>query len=219
MKVITSPGSPYGFRLRLACRLKELDLLFEAPPVDPHERRALSPFGRIPMMVLEDGTVLVESLALLDFLEDSYEGKRALRPLDPVLQARVRMIALLFDHNVVKALGGAFVQVIAPAPDVQAVRQSFDEVAGELGKLAHFLDPEGPAVGNSWSTVDCVMAPFVVVMRALAERFDVESPDLRVPRFVQWWRAISAVPAAAAVFEQHRKAIAPMLAPQRPPRE
>jgi glutathione S-transferase len=228
MKFIASALSPFGFRLRLACRLKGLEIPFEPAPGGPGsaQHRALTPFARVPLLVLDgqeghegDPTVLVESLALLDYLEDAGLGHRALRPADPVQRARIRMLCLLFDHHVVKALGGVFAQLMKPAPDVALAAQAFDEVTAELARLVHFFDADhqsdngaGPAVGGALSLADCAMVPFAFLMEALSAGFGLPSPIARVPRFANWWQAVLADADVAATVAQQREALAAMKA-------
>lgn len=212
-KILASALSPYSARLRIAALLKGIAVSFELPPggSGSAELRQLTPFGRIPAM-LEDDTVLVESLALLEYLEDSHPGTRSLRPDQALALARVRMISLLFDHNVIKALHGVFAQLLSPRPDPEAARKAFDEVEAELGKLVHFFDAQGPAVGNQWTIADCAMAPFAFLMDLLAPLFGAVSPTQRVPRFKSWWREAAVLPEVAQVTAGMQQAFAAMAA-------
>jgi glutathione S-transferase len=217
MKILASQLSPFSARLRIACALKDLSPLFEPPPGGSGsvELKQLTPFGRIPTMLLDDGKVLVESLALLEYLEDTLPGKRRLRPADSAALARVRMIAMLFDHNVVKALGPVWVQLMKPVPDVAVGQAAFDEVGVELGKLVHFFDAGGPCVGGELSMADCAMAPFAFLIETLAPALGCTSPLPRVPRFAQWWVELSRLPEVAAVVAGMGKALAAMQAARR----
>jgi len=211
--ILASDLSPFGARLRIASALKGLKLSFSPPPggTGSSDLKKIHPFGRIPVLMVDD-TVLVESLALLEYLEDAYPEARSLRPNAPIARARARMIALLFDHNVIKALHGVFAQVRAPQPDVAAAVAALDETAGELGKVAHFFDAEGPAVGGALSIADCAMAPFAFLIDALSRGFGAPSPTQRDPRFKRWWVEIAAVPEVANVVARMQVALAAMRA-------
>jgi maleylacetoacetate isomerase len=54
---------------------------------------ALNPQGLVPAIALDDGTVLTQSLAIIQYLEETYPEPPLLPP-DPVARARVRAIAL-----------------------------------------------------------------------------------------------------------------------------
>jgi maleylacetoacetate isomerase len=54
---------------------------------------ALNPQGLVPALALDDGEVLTQSLAIIEFLEEMHPTPPLL-PRDPVARARVRAIAL-----------------------------------------------------------------------------------------------------------------------------
>jgi len=54
---------------------------------------ALNPQGLVPALVLDDGHVLTQSLAIVEYLEETHP-EPPLLPHDPVARARVRAIAL-----------------------------------------------------------------------------------------------------------------------------
>jgi maleylacetoacetate isomerase len=54
---------------------------------------ALNPQGLVPAIALDDGTVLTQSLAIIQYLDETHP-EPPLLPADPVARARVRAIAL-----------------------------------------------------------------------------------------------------------------------------
>lgn len=212
-KVYASALSPFSARLRIACALKNVTIDFELPPggSGSAEIKALNPFGKIPLMFDQD-QILVESLALLEYLEDRHPEARSLRPADALQLARARMLCLLFDHNVLKAMGGVFAQLLSPTPNPDMARAAFDDIEAELKKLAHFFDAEGFAVGAQLSIAECAMAPFAFLMDLLAPVFGVVSPTQRVPRFTAWWQQVAAVSEVATVTAGMQQAFAAMAA-------
>jgi glutathione S-transferase len=201
-KILASALSPFSARLRISVALKQLDIVFESAPggSGSAELKAINPFGQIPVLIVGE-RILVESLALLDYLEDAYPQARSLRPNDAAQAARARMIGMLFDNKVFAALRPFFAQLIGGKPDVQTVHASFDETAKELEKLATFFDAEGPAVGGGLSNADCAIAPFAWLLGTLAPKFGATSPFERVPRIAMWWATVSAVPEVKAVTD------------------
>jgi maleylacetoacetate isomerase len=87
------------FRLRIALNLKGLS--YESVPVhlgkNEHRRAefgAVNPQQLLPALVLDDGKVLTQSLAIIEYLEEKYPVP-ALLPEDPYGRARVRALSLL----------------------------------------------------------------------------------------------------------------------------
>jgi glutathione S-transferase len=72
------------FVRRVAVSMKLLQMPFEhgnwSVGRDFERIRGYSPLGRVPALVLDDGTVLAESAALLDFLDQQVGPERALLP-------------------------------------------------------------------------------------------------------------------------------------------
>lgn len=89
--------STTSFRVRAALNLKGLSYETVAVDLLAGEQRAdtyaaLNPSKGVPTLVLDDGTVLTQSLAILDYLENAYPAPRLL-PADPVARARVMAAA------------------------------------------------------------------------------------------------------------------------------
>lgn len=59
----------------------------------------MNPAGGVPVLVFEDGTVLRQSMAILDWLEETYP-EPALLPSDPVARARVRAAAQVIAMDI-----------------------------------------------------------------------------------------------------------------------
>src|SRR3546814_2976325 len=85
------------FVRRVAISLRVLGFTYE------HDKRSVfgdfdsmrrtNPPGRLPSLVLEDGTVLIDSAAILDWLDEKVGPERALIP--PAGPARQRALQLL----------------------------------------------------------------------------------------------------------------------------
>lgn len=89
--------STTSLRVRAALNLKGLD--YEIRPVNlldgvqkTADYAALNPVKAVPTLVLEDGTVLTQSLAILDWLEETCP-EPPLLPAEPTARAHVRAAA------------------------------------------------------------------------------------------------------------------------------
>ena len=88
--------SSTSVRLRVALNLKGLAYGYVAHHLRKNEQRsaaylALNPQGLVPALVLEDGTVLTQSLAVIEYL-DEMVPEPPLLPRDPTGRARVRAL-------------------------------------------------------------------------------------------------------------------------------
>ena len=91
--------SAASWRVRIALALKGV----AAEHVSHHLRRgeqrapgylALNPQGFVPALELDDGTVLTQSLAIIEWLDETHP-QPPLLPADPVSRAKVRAFALI----------------------------------------------------------------------------------------------------------------------------
>ena len=81
MKLLASPASPYTRKVRIVlaekkidCEMEQVDVAPVDNPVNPH-----NPLGKIPTLVLDDGTALYDSRVIVEFLD----GKSPISRLIP----------------------------------------------------------------------------------------------------------------------------------------
>ncbi len=99
MKLYSYFRSSAAFRVRIALNLKGVD--YETVPVHliqdgGHNRRpeyrAINPQMRIPALIAPGGEVLIQSLAIIEYLEETHPDPPLL-PKDPLARARARALA------------------------------------------------------------------------------------------------------------------------------
>src|SRR5207245_3391065 len=78
----TSPGSPFVRKIRIAANVLGLDRDIAIEPADTMNAgdsvRQQNPLGKIPALLLEDGTVLFDSRVILEYLDHRAGGGRIL---------------------------------------------------------------------------------------------------------------------------------------------
>ena len=96
--------STTSYRVRIALNLKGIE--YESKSVDlvagaqrAPDYAALNPVQGVPTLVLSDGTVLTQSMAILDYL-DHMVPEPALLPSDPLLRAQVLAAAHVIAMDV-----------------------------------------------------------------------------------------------------------------------
>ncbi|HEU4845263.1 MAG TPA: glutathione S-transferase N-terminal domain-containing protein [Burkholderiaceae bacterium] len=71
MKLIGSLASPYVRKVRVVLAEKKLDYQFELENVWASETtiQKLNPLGKVPSLVMEDGTVMIDSRVMVEYLD------------------------------------------------------------------------------------------------------------------------------------------------------
>lgn len=99
MKLIGYFRSSAAYRVRIALNLKGVAVEHASRHLRKGEQRApdyvaINPQKLVPALVLDSGEVLTQSLAILEYLEETHPQPPML-PRDPVGRARVRALALI----------------------------------------------------------------------------------------------------------------------------
>ena len=136
--------SSAAFRVRIALNLKRLPFQEQMIDIDAGEQyapayRALNPQAAVPTVILEDGTALTQSLAILEYLEETYP-EPALLPADASGRARVRSLALLWaaDHH----------PLIVPRVRAYLAKALAQDEASRMAWVRHWLR-EGLTIGET----------------------------------------------------------------------
>jgi glutathione S-transferase len=98
MKLLASPLSPYTRKVRIVLAEKRIDCDLQTVDVNPVENavNAHNPLGKIPTLVLDDGTALYDSRVIVEFL-DSVSPISRLIPDDTRERVAVRRWEALAD--------------------------------------------------------------------------------------------------------------------------
>jgi glutathione S-transferase len=71
MKLLGSVPSPYTRKVRIVLAEKKIDCDFEVADVNPPDNpvNAVNPLGKVPTLMLDDGTALFDSRVIVEFLD------------------------------------------------------------------------------------------------------------------------------------------------------
>lgn len=202
--------STASWRVRLALALKGLP--FETVPVHlanggqlTPEFRAINPQGFVPALKLDDGTVLTQSLAILEWLEEMHP-EPALLPADPIERAHVRAFAEIIACDIHP------IQNLKILKKLRTLGQDQDGVNAWAAWIiedgleacnALIADRSGSyCFGNKVTLADVLLVPQL----SNARRFGAE---LRWPRILEIEAACMALPAFKAAAPDAQPDYAP----------
>jgi maleylpyruvate isomerase len=104
MKLFNYWRSSASWRVRIALAYKNVayeyvavNLLEKANRADAYT--AMNPIGQVPTLVLDDGRQLSQSMAILEYLEETVP-RPSLLPADPYLRARARQLAEIVNSGI-----------------------------------------------------------------------------------------------------------------------
>jgi maleylacetoacetate isomerase len=136
--------SSAAFRVRIALNLKRLAFQEQMIDIDAGEQyapayRALNPQAAVPTVIFEDGTALTQSLAILEYLDETHP-EPALLPADASGRARARSLALLWaaDHH----------PLIVPRVRAYLAKALAQDEASRMAWVRHWLR-EGLTIGET----------------------------------------------------------------------
>jgi glutathione S-transferase len=157
----------------------------------------LNPLGRLPVLELDDGSAIAESLAICRYLE-------ALHPQPPLMGrtpqevAQVEMWTLRMDHELSRPIGDVFAHAgefyrgrIEQVPEVAAWARG--RALQTMAWLDHELADRPHVAGADYTLADIVAQCALVLGKAVGLRVPAAMPHL-----ARWFAAVTSRPTARA---------------------
>jgi glutathione S-transferase len=145
MILVGQYDSPFVRRVAISMHL--LDLPFTRNTIsvfgDVEAMRAINPLGRIPSLVLDDGEVLIDSVAILDYLDERVGPSRSLIPPSGAARRQTLRIMAIAVGVVDKA--GAIIYERTLRPPEKQHAPWLERCAGQLASALAALDAATPA--------------------------------------------------------------------------
>jgi glutathione S-transferase len=141
----SSPPSPFARKVRIAASLLGLESKIELQGADPNDAadtlRKQNPLGKIPVLLLEDGTVYYDSRVIVDYLDHLAGGGRII-PREPDARfAALRLQALcdgICDASLLIVYEGRY------RPADKAVQSWVDRQAEKIARSLSALEASPP---------------------------------------------------------------------------
>ncbi len=149
MRLIGMLDSPYVRRVAISLKFMRLPFVHESVSVfrDFDRFAGINPVVKAPTLVLDGGTVLMESSLILDHLERLAAPERRLMPDDLAGHARMQQLTGLALAACEKTVQIVYEHELRPAE--KRHRPWIDRVRGQLCSACHLLDAEIGS-GGDW---------------------------------------------------------------------
>lgn len=208
MKLYCFPVAPNPTKVRVYLAEKGIEIPEVLVSLPKGEQRrpeflARNPMGRLPVLELDDGTHLSESLAIIEYFEEIHPGP-SLIGRDPIERARVRSLERIADYNVLLPIARVIHATNSPLglpPNPELAQAGRAGMSEGLGILEDRIGTFPFVAGERVSIADCTL--FAAFFFAGFGEVEIPASHRNLRR---WYDAFSTRPSAAA-------------ASRRPPRE
>lgn len=104
VKLLGTWASPYSRRVEIALKLKGIDYEFSAESLSPKSPDILKynpVLKKIPIL-LHNGKPVVESLVIVEYIDETWSSGPSILPADPLEKSNARFWAKFIDDKVIK---------------------------------------------------------------------------------------------------------------------
>lgn len=173
------------FTRRVAATLALLGFKVERRPLstatDGDEIRKHNPLGRVPALLLDDGETLIDSAAILDYLDDHVGEGRALVPAKGLPRRQVLKLVAMAQGVMEKAVAAFYERTRRPVDKLHAPWLALleSQIAAGLKALDDGLSPDGEWLALSRMTQADVSAVCALDFVAVTSPHLLETLDLK----------------------------------------
>jgi glutathione S-transferase len=165
VKLYTFPPAPNPTKLRVYLAEKGIEIPCEIVNLVKGEQhapgfRARNPLDAVPVLELDDGSVLCESLAIIEYLEELHPEPPMIGR-EPLERARVRELERTIDIQVLQRVARIVHNTRSPLPGVTGIPQLAEKERARLPEVLAVVDARiggRPFVaGERPSIADCTL--------------------------------------------------------------
>jgi glutathione S-transferase len=145
----SAPPSPFGRKVRIALSLLGLEGEVRIDPADtgdPNDSlRTQNPLGKLPVLIIEDGTAFYDSRVILDYLDDRAGGGKIIPREAAQRFATLRLQALcdgILDASILAVYEGRW------RPSERHEPKWLEHQAGKVTRALAVLEAAPPALGT-----------------------------------------------------------------------
>ena len=201
MKLYNNDGSPFAARVRMLLRAKGAAPIEMLKPGADY--KTIAPIGKIPALLLDDGTLLPESEVICGYLDATLPGP-SLYLDTPEARARVTLMVRLSDLYLAPPLHDFFVLMFTDPNNRAAVDALAPAFARGLKFLDIYVAKDGCAAEARFSQADCTLAPLLFYVDEVLPGLLSQNLLEKRPALTAYWQRIKAHPVAAPVLDEVR---------------
>jgi len=161
MILVGQYDSPYVRRVGISLRVLGFEYQHDTRSVfvDFDAMRKVNPLGRIPSLVLDSGETLIDSAAILDWLDETIGPERALLPRSGAARRTALRLIALATGAIDKAGAAAYERMVRPValrwPDW--IARCRTQAAGAIEALARESWPASARLDEAQITTACML--------------------------------------------------------------
>lgn len=201
-------GSPYAWRVWLALAHKGVEVTlrtmsYDAGDFQTPEFLALTPRRRVPVL-LDDGFVLYESAAILEYVEERW-------PHPPLFSADLRRRAI--ERRLIREADQYFAERMERLVEAVLFTAEAEREPARIAAICADLKAEyaywetaiaGDYLSGALSAADFALYPLTALVARMASRNAALIPaDLAGPAVAAWMRRMQALPIVQATWPPH----------------
>ena len=206
------PLSPASRKIRIMLQEKTLDFTLKVEKT--WERRpeflALNPAGDVPVLIEPDGTVLAESSAIAEYVDEVYR-ERLLIGINFVDRAEVRRLVAWFDvkmnHEVTENLVGEKLMkrlLGVGQPNSAAIRAGRANIGYHLDYIGYLIERRRWLAGDHFSLADIAAAAHLSAIDYLGDvPWEQHEPAK------EWYARVKSRPSFRPILADHIPGVSP----------